>query len=139
MADVTQARKARQKRHLEEWDSKGGFTIWGRKPGDPFHAKALTDVSMARNCGVEADVATFVTSPKKRSATTSPICSASHWSLKRTRLSPDDTMATRDDATSCIAPTPMETQGTEAVLEPTQPHADGSGVVTDPYQSPRVQ
>ncbi|KMT00240.1 hypothetical protein BVRB_1g016020 [Beta vulgaris subsp. vulgaris] len=133
MLDVTHARKARQKRRLEEWDSKGGFTIWGKKPGVLFHAKSLTDVSMVRNFGVGADVTTFVPSPKKRAATTSPLCSTSPWSLKRGRLSPEDPMAVQDDASSLITHTPMETQVAEAGLETTQPHTEAPAAGGDSY------
>lgn len=137
--DVIMDRDARQKRRLDEWDSKGGFTISGRQNGPLFNAKALTDVSMARKLGVNADVTTFVASPKKRAATTSPLCSTAIWSLKRSRGSPEDLIAVQDDASSHLTHTPMETQGTEGGLENTQVHTAGSGDVTDPDQSPKDQ
>lgn len=74
----------------EEWDAKGGFSLRRFPTSADTYAKALTDVSMARDMGVEALFLSGSVERKKRGDTVSPMDPTGDWSLKRSRTSSPD-------------------------------------------------
>lgn len=100
--DESQARCKKRKKRYEEWDAKGGFDIRISSSASSFQAKALTDVSMAMDMGVEATVLGWVIEKKKCSAATSPSDLKGDWSLKRSKtvspLTLDENMAEATDS-----------------------------------------
>ena len=83
-------RRAKRKKRYEEWDAKGGFSLRQFPTSADTYAKALTDVSMARDMGVEASFLSGSVERKKRGATVSPMDPTGDWSSKRSRTSSPD-------------------------------------------------
>lgn len=63
--DAAQIRSKKRKKRYEEWDAKGGFNIRTGSSASSVQAKALTDVSMAMDIGVEVSVLNGVNDKKK--------------------------------------------------------------------------
>lgn len=82
-----QIREKKRKKRYEEWDAKGDFIMWVSPLADDIQAKALTDVSMARDMGVEPTFPTSSADRKKRVVTTSLIDPKGDWNLKRNKTS----------------------------------------------------
>ena len=134
-----QARITKKKRRLEEWDAKGGFTLW-RKGSSLFSAKAITDLSMAKLVGVEVDDGVMSKLHKKRSVTTGPPSPTATWSLKRIKCSPPEPVTTGDTvAVTRDCDTPMANNDTAEAGQLSVLPADVSRDVTDPDQSPMDQ
>ena len=83
-------RRKKRKKRYEEWDAKGGFILRRAPLSEDIHAKALTDISMACEMGVEASVFPNSVDRKKRVATASPLDLKGDWSLKRSKTSDTD-------------------------------------------------
>lgn len=71
--DTYQVKKKRRKKRYEEWDAKEGVNIKNNLASSKVHSKALTDITMAHDMGVELDFIDGVIDSKERNATTSPM------------------------------------------------------------------
>lgn len=87
IGNENQIREKKRKKRYEEWDAKGAFTMRVNPLTDDTQAKALTNVSMARDMGVEASFVSGSSDRKKRVATTSPMDPKDEWTLKRSKTS----------------------------------------------------
>ena len=83
--DEFEARMKRQKRRMEEWDAKGGFTIFTGEPEQQMRSKAITDVDMAMAFGVHQDTSLGGRQRGKRNAGASPQQQLSLWSQKKSK------------------------------------------------------
>lgn len=72
-----------RKKRYEDWDAKGGFILRLDGVKDGTVAKSITDISMARDLGVEPGTTITSRLLKKRPAPTSPMDPTGTWSLKR--------------------------------------------------------
>lgn len=125
-----QIRRKKRKKRYEEWDAKGGFTMRRFPLADASYAKALTDVSMARDMDVEVSFPSSSVDRKKRAAMVSPLDPTGDWSLKRSKTSSADlqtepTVQPMEDDNMAmnfqLTVTGAELEDQRAVVDPPQP------------------
>ncbi|KMT04157.1 hypothetical protein BVRB_8g186060 isoform A [Beta vulgaris subsp. vulgaris] len=87
-----QIKHKKRKKQYEEWDAKGAFNILVPATAKNYSAKTITDLSMARELGVEPGPQIL---SRKRPARVSPLEPSRNWNQKRSRTSSPDTQVTR--------------------------------------------